>query len=549
MRPVIPLFGALPLLVSVACAPEAEPGRAAEGTRAAVTAGHPLAAQAGLEVLRNGGNAMDAAITMAGVLAVARPHMNGVGGDMFLLYYEAASAQVYALNGSGRSGARATPEALRAVAGPVNAMPETGPTSVSVPGAVGAWAAALERFGTISFAEALAPAAQLAHNGLIVSQTLHDDIAAEREKLLRDSVAARTFLRNGNVPEVGTILAFHPLGATLDRLREHGPQEMYTGETGRAVAGYVAARGGFLTAEDMAAYEPEWVEPLSGPYRDLTVYAQPPSTQGMMLLEVLGLLEHFDLADLGHNTADYFHVLAQAVRQAQTDLDTTVADPAAMRVPVAQILDPERLAQLAAAIDPSGAARTAYRAPRPDAPNTVAVMAVDSAGNAVSLIQSLFHSFGSGLVVPERGIVLQNRGSLFSLDSAHPNVLAPGKRPFHTLCPAMVFRDGRPWLVFGTPGGTSQTHTLSQVLNNVLLFGMTPQEAIDAPRMRWYETRLAIEDRVPADVLAALRERGYEVTARSGWTAEFGGAQAILIDGNRLIAGADRRREGWALAY
>lgn len=550
MRPSILVARTLPFLGLVACAPDAEPGRAAEGTSVAVTAGHPVAAQAGLDVLRNGGNAMDAAITMAGVLSVARPHMNGLGGDMFLLYYDAASGQVYALNGSGRSGARATPAQLRAVAGDVPEMPETGPTSVSVPGAVGAWAAALERFGTIPFAEALAPAAQLAHNGLIVSQTLHDDIAAQREKLLADSVATQTFLRNGNPPEVGTILAFHPLGGTLDRLREQGPEEMYTGQTGQAIASYLSARGGFVTAADLAAYEPEWVEPITTDYRGLTVYAQPPSTQGVMLLELLALLGHFDLASLGHNAPHYFHVLAQAVAQAQADLDTTVADPAAMRVSVAQMLDADRLGTLAASIDPAGSRpRSALRVPRSDAPNTVAVMAVDSAGNAVSLIQSLFHAFGSGLVVPGTGIVLHNRGSLFSLDPAHPNVLAPGKRPFHTLCPALVFRDGRPWLVFGTPGGTGQTHTLSQVLNNILLFGMTPQEAIDAPRMRWYESRLAIEDRVPSDVLAALRERGYDVAARSGWTAEFGGAQAILIDGGRLIAGADRRREGWALAY
>jgi gamma-glutamyltranspeptidase/glutathione hydrolase len=547
-----PRVAVVPLLLA-ACAPAVEPGRDAQGATGAVTAGHPLAAQAGLDVLRDGGNAMDAAITMAAMLAVARPHMNGLGGDAFILYYDAASDRVYALNGSGRSGSRATPTRLRAAAGDVDEMPEIGPTSVSVPGAVGAWAAALERFGTITFAEALAPAAELAHGGLVVSEQLSADIAAERDKLLADSVAARIFLRNGNPPEPGTLLAFHELGATLDRLRQRGPREMYTGETGRAIARYVADLGGFLTPGDLAAYQPEWVAPISGAYRGLTVYAMPPNTQGVMLLELLGLLERFDLATIEHNSPDYLHVVAQAVRLAARDRDTSVADPAAMRVGVEQLLDPARLERLASRIEPGGIAPP--NAERDDAgtdqPNTVALMAVDAAGNVVSMIQSLFHAFGSGLVVPGMGIVLHNRGSLFSLDATHPNVLAPRKQPYHTLCPALALRDGRPWLAFGTPGGDGQTHTLSQVLNNILVFGMTPQEAIDAPRMRWYPARLSIEDRVPEAVRSALAARGYQVRSRGGWTAEFGGAQAIRIgqDGAMHRAGADRRREGWALAY
>lgn len=544
-----PVF--VPLLF-FACSPASEPGRDVVGTRGVVTAGHPLAAEAGLAVLRNGGNAMDAAITAAAMLAVTRPHMNGVGGDMFLLYYDAASRRVYALNGSGRSGGLATPARLRTVAGDVDEMPETGPTSVSVPGAVGAWAAALGRFGTISFAEALAPAAQQAHNGVLVSERLAEDIAGQREKLLEDPEAARIFLPDRAPPEAGAVLQLHELGATLDRLRELGPREMYAGQTGQAIAGYLAERGGLLTADDLAAYEPQWVEPISTAYRGLEVYALPPNTQGVMLLELLELLEHFDPAALGHNTADYFSVLAQAIALAAADRDSTVADPAAMRVTVAALLDSARIAHLAARIDPAGASAEDRAAKTDDHPNTVAVMAVDSAGNVVSLIQSLFHAFGSGLVVPGTGIVLHNRGSLFSLDPTHPSVLAPRKLPYHTLCPALVLRDGSPWLAFGTPGGDGQTHTLAQVLHNMLVFGMTPQEAIDAPRLRRYPgDRLVIEDRVPEAVRAALAARGYDVEPRSGWIAEFGGAQAILIgrDGAPHRAGADRRREGWALGY
>ena len=543
--------GVVLLLIVAACGTP-EPGRDATGAHGAVTAGHPLAAEAGLAVLEDGGNAMDAAITMAAVLAVARPHMNGVGGDAFLLYYDAASRQVYALNGSGRSGSRATPDAVRRLAGDVDAMPEIGPTSVSVPGAVGAWAAALERFGTRSWAETLGPAVRLAREGLPVSERLSLDIAQQVDKLRAEPPAAAIFLPTGEAPPAGSVLARPDLAGTLVRLAEVGPQEMYTGETARTVAEYVTERGGFLSDEDFAAYEPEWVEPLSGSYHDLTVYALPPNTQGMMLIEVLGILQNHDLPALGWNSADYLHTFAQAIALGAADRDSTVADPAAMRVTPEQILDPARVAALAAQIDPTSRARFTARGAPDDHPNTVALTVVDSAGNVVSMIQSLFHSFGSGLVVPGTGIVLQNRGSLFSLDPTHPNVLAPRKRPYHTLSPAFAMRDGRPWLAFGTPGGDGQIHTLSQVLSNIVLFGMSPQEAIDAPRMRRYPgDRLAIEDRIAASVRDELADRGYDVMARTGWTAEFGGAQAILIgrDGAAHRAGADRRREGWALAY
>jgi len=543
-------IGMLLQLAACRSAPPVEPGRDAQGTNGAVTAGHPLAAEAGLEVLRQGGNAMDAAITMAAVLAVARPHMNGLGGDMFLLYYEAATGKVHALNASGRSGSRADLDSLRKKG--LEQMPETGPMSVSVPGAVRGWAAALERFGTRSWSEALEPAAKLCREGLPVSDRLALDLQEEQEKLEADAEAARIYLPGGVPPRPGTRLRQDDLAATLNRLRENGPDELYTGEIARRIVDYLAEQSGFLTRKDMADYEPEWVAPINTEYGGLTVVALPPNTQGVTLLQELALLRRFDLRRLGHNSADYLHTLAEVIRLASADRDAQVADLAAMRTSVEELLDPERLQTLAATIDPRG------RAPQPDDsagtdhPNTVYLIAVDKDGNVVSMIQSLFHSLGSGLVVPGTGIVVHNRGSLFSLDPNHPNRLAPRKRPFHTLCPALALREGKPWLAWGTPGGLGQTHTLTQVLNNILLFGMSPQEAIDAPRLRWYpDRRLAIEDRVPVAVREALEARGYTVRPRRGWTAEFGGAQAILIDpaNGTKRAGADRRREGWALAY
>ena len=526
------------MAAALACS-DADAGRDARGTLFAVTSDHQLATDAAMAVLDSGGNAMDAAITAAGVLGVVRPHMNGVGGDLFLLYYDAASGRVWALNASGRSGSGATPAALR----DSTAFPAIGPMSVSVPGAVSGWAAALERFGTLSFAEALGPANRLAHEGFTVSERLARDFTEERDKLAAEPSAA-LYLDVA----AGTVLRQHELGATLDRLRANGPDEFYRGETGRRIVEFLTARGGFLTTDDLAAHAAEWVDPISLGYRGLTVLAFPPNTQGLMLLETLALIERFDLATLGHNAPDYFHVLAEALRLAVADRDSSVADPAAMRVTVEQLLALERLSALSAGIDPAGNAPDPGR-DAPDHPNTVYVSVVDSAGNAVSLIQSLFHAFGSGLVASGTGVVLHNRGSLFSLDPEHPNIVAPSKRPYHTLSPAMAFRDGRPWLVFGTPGGDGQVHTLTQVLNNILLFGMSPQEAIDAPRLRRLPSgALAIEDRVPADVLAALEARGYVVRPRAGWTAEFGGAQAILVTGDSLIAGADRRREAFARA-
>jgi gamma-glutamyltranspeptidase / glutathione hydrolase len=535
-------------LAGLSCSP-AEPGRDAHGKNAAVTAGHPLAAAAGLRVLEEGGNAMDAAITMAGVLAVARPHMNGVGGDMFLLYYDAGTDSVYALNASGRAGTAATLADLRRRG--LTAMPETGPLSVSVPGAVGGWAAALERFGTRSFAEALAPAVELARAGLPVSERLSLDIAAQEAKVAQNEAAARIFLPNGKPPAAGDTLARVDLAKTLASLQAHGPDELYRGEIGRRIVEHLQSLGGLLTEDDLDAYRPEWTYPIGAPYHDLEVLAFPPNTQGVTLLEELVMLTHWDLTTLGHNSADYVHTLAEVIRLAVADRDTSVADPDAMRVGVDQLLDPQRLHAMAAQIEPAGRAPEFHPTDDDDHPNTVYLSVVDTDGNAVSLIQSLFASFGSGIVVPGTGIVLQNRGSLFRFDESHPNVFAPGRRPYHTLSPAMVLKGGKPWLVFGTPGGDGQTHTLIQVLNNIRVFGMTPQAAVDAPRFRRLpDGSLSVEDRVDPAVLADLEARGYVVHPRSGWTAEFGGAGAILIeaDGTKR-AGADRRREGWSLAY
>ena len=414
-------------LAVAACAgaPPSEPGRDARGMHGAVTAGHPLAARAGLAVLEHGGNAMDAAITMAAVLSVARPHMNGVGGDMFLLYYDAKTGTVYGLNASGPAGSLASIAKVGAAHPGDTTMPDIGPMTVSVPGAVRGWAAALRRFGTITWQQALQPAVDLARRGLPVSERLAEDITEQEKKVAADSVAARIYLPGGKPPEPGSLLHQDELAATLARIQQNGPDEAYTGETGRTMVAYLHRLGGFLTEQDLAGYHPEWVDPISIDYRGLTVEAMPPNTQGVTFLEELGLLKHIDLVMLGHYSADFLHTLAAAIRIATADRDTSVADPRFMRVSVAQLLDPTRLARLARGINPAGDAPPPS-APRKDHPNTVYLSAVDHYGNAVSMIESLYAEFGSGIVVPGTGVVLQNRGSLFSLDPHSPNALAPG---------------------------------------------------------------------------------------------------------------------------
>ena len=541
-------------IIASACgttiARDVEPGRNALGNNGAVTAGHPLAAEAGLRVLQAGGLAMDAAITAAAMLAVARPHMNGVGGDMFLLYHDSATNLTYALNGSGRAGSARTLEELKAEG--LKAIPSSGPLSVSVPGAVSAWAEGLRRFGSISFAQALQPAIELAATGLPVSERLAEDIAGAESKLLQEQEAARVFLPGGHPPRSGDLLPRPDLAETLRTLGEQGPTAFYTGSLGNKIVRFLQERGGLVTYNDMADHFSEWTLPISTRYHGLEVMAFPPNTQGVTLLQELAMLKHIDLEALGHNSADYLHTVSDAIRLAFVDRNNEVADPISMRVSVEEMLDEVRITDLATTLDPSGQAPTIETGSTEDHPNTVYVIAVDQYGNVVSLIQSLFATFGSGLMVPDTGIVLQNRGSLFTFEADHPNIFAPGRRPFHTLCPVIVLSNDLPWLAIGTPGGDGQTHTIVQVLNNIQLFGMNPQEAIDAPRLRRLgDGSLAIEDRIPQDVRTALEARGYVVHARGGWTAEFGGAQAVLIDqiAGRRLAGADRRREGWAVAY
>jgi len=529
------------------------------GAHGAVSGGHPLAAAAGYEMLRRGGNATDAVIAMAGVLAVVRPHMNGVGGDAFGLFYDPGSGGVEALNGSGRAGRLATREFF--LERELEEIPATGPLSVSVPGAVAAWMDALDRYGTMEPAEVLAPAIDYARSGFPVTTRLRQDFEAQSGDL---SEAGRAqYLPGGEPPPAGSLLRNEALASTLERVAEEGKAGFYEGPVAERIGAFMEERGGYLRAGDLAEHESTWVTPLSGTYQGYRLHVLPPNTQGMAQIQLTEMARSFDMKEMGHNTSSYLHTLIELKKIAFADRDRWVADRTMAEIPTDSLLDPGYLERRAGLVDPRTAAEEVppgIGAPSgaggtegmDDSGDTVYLTAVDPDGNAVSWIQSLFHGFGSGVFDPETGILFQNRGALFTLDDDHPNVVAPGKRPYHTLTPLLATRDGELGFTLGTPGGDSQTQSLLQIMNNVMLFGMTPQEAIEAPRFRSYGgTRVAVEDRTSPQVRRELEERGHDLRVIHGWTATFGGAHMIFRDPatGTLVAAADPRREGYSLAW
>ena len=530
------------------------------GTHGAVSSDHPLATAVGYTVLQNGGNAVDAVVAMAGVLAVVRPHMNGVGGDAFGIFYDGETGDVVGMNGSGRAGALATPAFFKE-AGHED-IPGSGPLSVSVPGAVAAWDDALARFGTMSLGEVLAPAIAYARDGFPVSSRLASDIEGASQGL--NDAARGIYLPGGEPPGVGSLFKNPALAATLERIATGGKDAFYKGAPAEAISRFLEKEGGYLRAGDFAAHSTTWTEPLEGSYVDHRILVLPPNTQGLAQLQLMEMAKAHDLGRMGHNSADYLHTLIELKKLAFADRDRWVADPEHADLPIDALLDTDYLRERAGLVGPAAADEVApgiqgavaadpsRGGDHDDAGDTVYLTAVDQWGNGVSWIQSLFGPFGSGLLEPETGVVLQNRGALFTMNPAHPNLVGPGKRPYHTLTPLMALNaDGSLAFTLGTPGGDSQTQSLIQIVNNLFLFGMTPQESIEAPRFRSYDDlSVAFEDRFPGAVLAELAARGHEPRVTHGWTATFGGAQMIRIEpSGTLTAAADPRREAYAMAY
>lgn len=528
------------------------------GTRGAVVSDHPLASAAGMAVLQDGGNAIDAAIATAAVLAVVRPHMNGVGGDAFALIHQPGAAEVYALNGSGRAGEIATP----AFFDRWGEVPQAGPGSVTVPGAVAAWIDAHDRFGSMPLERLMAPAIRYARDGFPVSTRLAADFEEQGGSL--NPAGRALYLPGGSAPPVGSLLRNPALAVTLEQIATHGKAAFYTGPIAQRLSTFLAEQGGYLRETDFQRHTSDWVTPLSADYLDHRFFVMPPNTQGLTQLQQMEMAKSFDFKELGYNTSGYLHTLIELKKLAFADRDRWVADPEMAEIPVDRLLDRAYLSERARRVQPTSAAANVPpgiggenpgsddRNGLDDGGDTVYLTVVDADGMAVSWIQSLYAGFGSGLLEPETGIMLQNRGALFTLEPGHPNRVAPGKRPFHTLTPMMALRGNETAFTIGTPGGDSQTQSLLQIVHNLLLFKMTPQEAVEAPRFRSYPgLRVSVEDRIGPATRQELTAWGHEIRVISGWTATFGGAQMIYIDplSGSLTAAADPRREAYAIAW
>jgi gamma-glutamyltranspeptidase / glutathione hydrolase len=518
------------------------PGRSAviAGEGMAATS-HPLAAMAALDTLRAGGTAADAAVTAVALLSVLEPHMTGIGGDCFCLVAK-PTQPVWGYNGSGRAGAAAKPEILLAQG--IRAIGPDSIHAVTVPGALEAWAAILRAHGRFGLDRALAPAIRYAQEGVPVAPRVAYDWSLATQRLSADPGASRHFLPGGRAPVAGDKVPFPALAASLKLIAEQGPRAFYQGPIGEDIAATIAARGSFIKAADFAAHRGDEVEPIAANYRGLDVVELPPNGQGLAALVLLNILEKFDLAELDPIGAERCHLALEAGRLAYAVRDTHIADPAAMRASFAALLDKTFAGTLAEKID-----RT-RRVPLPSAPaprgDTVLVTVVDRDRMAVSIINSLFASFGVGMATEKTGIMLHNRGWSFVVDPVHPNTIGPGKRPMHTIIPALAMTDGRCEMAFGVMGGSYQAMGHAHFISNLVDHGMDLQAALDMPRAFFEGETSQVERGVPPATIDGLKARGHDVMLRP---LPLGGGQAIRIDWQRgvLIGGSDHRKDGCAI--
>src|SRR5437867_1844923 len=510
-----------------------------------VATSQPLASAAALRLLQDGGNAVDAAITAAAVLNVVEPVMTGIGGDMFALVYMQQDKKPIGLNGSGWAGSKATPEFFRSRN--LDFVPGEGIYSVSVPGAVAGWYKLHQKYGKLPMSRILAPAIDYAEKGFPVSDIIAGQWQGEEEKLRQTPDAARVLLIDGRAPRHGQPFKMPELARTLRQIAEQGRDVFYKGEIARKIVEFSNKNDGILTLSDFAEFDAQWVEPVSTNYHGYHVYELGPQTQGMTVLQMLNVLEGYDLKNLGHNSAEYIHLMVEAKKLAYADRDAYIADPDKARVPVPRLISKEYAAERRKLISRERAMPSA-RPGLPENGDTVYLTVVDKDRNAVSFINSLFSYFGSGLVAGDTGVVLQNRGALFSLESKHPNVIAPRKRPFHTLIPAMVLKENKPFFSFGVMGGDNQPQGHIQVLVNLIDFGMDVQHAGEAPRFRHLGEEVLLESAFSSSVRSSLEKMGHCVAlAIDVW----GGYQGILIDRKTgvLVGGLDPRKDGLAIGW
>ncbi len=539
-------------------------------TRSEVIATHgmaatsqPLASQVALDILKRGGTAVDAAIAANAALGLMEPTGNGVGGDIFAIVWDAKTQRLHGLNGSGRSPRSLTLATLRGELAKLasSTIPRTGPLPVSVPGAVDGWFELHRRFGKLPMKDLLAPAIAYARNGFPVSEVIAEGWARNARVLSKYPNFADVYMPKGRAPAKGEVFRNPQLADTLTAIANGGRDAFYRGDIARRIEKYLRANGGYLTAADMAAHTSEWVEPVSTNYRGYDVWELPPNTQGVAALQMLNILEAYDLKKMGFGSADYLHVFVEAKKLAFEDRARYYADPAFAKIPLKGLLSKEYAAQRRALIRMDRAALE-YPADTKalDQADTIYMSVADAAGNMVSLIQSNYRGMGSGMTPDGCGFILQDRGELFSLIDGHANVYAPGKRPFQTIIPAFVTKDGKPWLSFGVMGGGMQPQGHVQILVNLIDFGMNLQEAGDAPRARHDGSseptdeqmhdggEVVLEVGVSPATVRALEARGHKVTVAND--GDFGGYQAVMRNAEGVYFGAsESRKDGAAQGY
>ncbi|TPI38698.1 gamma-glutamyltransferase [Mesorhizobium sp. B3-1-9] len=522
------------------------PGRSpVRATEAMAATSHPLATLAAIDMLRSGGNAMDAAVCAAAVQAVVEPQSTGIGGDCFVLYCPKGDGNVLAFNGSGRAPAAATVDWYRDKG--FSELPKQGPHAVTVPGAIDAWCRLLEDHGRKGLADALAPAIRYAEEGYVVHDRVAFDWEDPETDLSADEVATRIFLPGGKPPRAGDVHRQPEVAETLRVIARKGRAGFYEGAVADDLVGRLRALGGLHTLDDFAATKGDYRTPVSTSYRGYDIHQMPPNNQGLTALLMLNLLSGFDLGKLDPDGAARLHLEIEAGRLAYQDRDAFFADQDHVDVPVKALLSGAYADRLRAAIDPE---RAMTDLPRLDLPgsDTVYISVIDRDRNAVSFINSTYYSFGSGVVGPKTGVVLQNRGSSFRLDPKHPNAIAPGKRPMHTIMPGMMTRNGRALMPFGVMGGGYQPFGHVHVLTNMIDFGMDPQQAIDAARVFYNHDVVEAERSVRAETIGDLRRLGHKVVEPGH---PLGGGQVVLIDWEKgtLTGASDPRKDGLALGY
>jgi gamma-glutamyltranspeptidase/glutathione hydrolase len=515
-------------------------------TEAMAATSQPLATEAALQVMRDGGNALDAAIAASAVLSVVETYSSGIGGDCFILYHENASGKLHALNGSGRSPAAANAQTIRARG--FDSVPEYNILAVNVPGAIDAWVRANNKFGNLDFSRLLQPAIDYAENGYAVTPVIAHNWKNTEELLAQTPEASAAYLIDGKAPEAGSIHRQPDLARSLRRIASEGRDGFYLGEIAEEIIRFSDSHDGLMTLDDLANHSSEWVEPISSNYRGYEVFEIPPNGQGITTLMALNILSQTDVSQLPHLGADHVHLLCEAFTLAMAERDRFVADSGFNPLPVAEMLSQEFARNQFQRIDMNQALAQPVKSALPNHRDTVYLSVVDKDRNACSFINSVFHSWGSGLVAGSTGINLNNRGAGFVLEEGHFNQLEGGKRPMNTIIPAMAYRDGKPVLCFGVMGGQYQAMGQTYLLSNWVDYGMDIQQALDAARFLLYDGVLDVETGVPAATREGLAHKGHQVADENG---PHGGGQAIVIDWEQgvLQGGSDPRKDGCAMGY